>query len=66
MHASTIAPERPWPYGPVPQRAARPLATMARLAWRAAGRLLAFDDRMLRDLDLGWDTIEPARAAGRT
>jgi hypothetical protein len=38
---------------------------MARLAWRAARRLLAFDDRMLRDIDLGWDTIERGRAAGR-
>jgi hypothetical protein len=40
---------------------------MARLARHAARQLLlAFDDRMLRDIDLGWDTIERGRAAGRT
>jgi hypothetical protein len=39
---------------------------MARRARHATRQLLAFDDRMLRDLDLGWDTIERGRAAGRT
>jgi hypothetical protein len=39
---------------------------MARLARRAARRLLAaFDDRMLRDLDLGWDAVERGGAGGR-
>ncbi len=66
MFAPTITPERPWPYGPATPRRARPLAGMARLARHATRQLLAFDDRMLRDIDLGWDTIERGRAAGRT
>jgi hypothetical protein len=67
MFAPSITPERPWPCRPAAPRRARPPAGTVRLARAAARRLLAaLDDRMLRDLDLGWDTIEPARAAGRT
>jgi hypothetical protein len=65
MLAPTITPERSWPCKPARRRRARPLAAMARLARHAARRLLAFDDRMLRDVDLGWDRIEPGRAAKR-
>jgi hypothetical protein len=65
MLAPTITPERPWPYRPATPRRARPLAGLARLARRAARQFLAFDDRMLRDVDLGWDTVERGRAAGR-
>ena len=61
MPAPTVTPERRWPYAPAPRAArpatpcAHPMAGMARLVRRAARQLTAaFDDRMLRDLDLGW------------
>ena len=67
MFAPTITAERPWPCRPATPRRLRPLAGMARLARHATRQLLlAFDDRMLQDIDLGWDTIERGRAAGRT
>jgi hypothetical protein len=67
MLAPTITPERPWPCRPFPPRRGRPLAArMAGLARRAARRLRAgLEDRMLRDLDLGWDTAERGGAVGR-
>jgi hypothetical protein len=66
MFAPSITPERPWPCRPAPPRHARPPAGTVRLARAAARRLLAaLDDRMLRDLDLGWDTIERGEAGRR-
>ena len=67
MFAPTITPERPWPYRPVSPHRARPLLGMASLAPRRAARrlLAALEDRMLRDLDLGWDTIERGGVGGR-
>ena len=66
MFAHTITPERPWPYRPASPRRARPPAGTVRSARSAAWRLLAaLDDRMLRDLDLGWDTIERGGMGGR-
>ena len=74
MVAPTDIAEHLWPYAPAPRDArpaararARPLAGMARLApHRAALQLLAaFDGRMLRDLDLGWDTAARGGVAGR-
>jgi hypothetical protein len=66
VFAPTITPERPWPYRPAAPRRARPPAGIVRLARAAARRLLAaLDERMLRDLDLGWDTIERGGMGGR-
>jgi hypothetical protein len=65
MFAPTITPERPWPYRPAAPRRLRPPAGTVRLARAAARRLLAaLDDRMFRDLDLGWDANE-GDGAGR-
>ena len=66
MFAPSITPERPWPCRPAAPRRPRPPAGTARLARAAARRLLAaLDDRMFRDLDLGWDTIERGGVGGR-
>jgi uncharacterized protein YjiS (DUF1127 family) len=79
MHASTISPERPWPYRPAPRAAipsarAHLLAGMARLAapvlrWHrarhATRQLMALDDRMLRDIGHGRGEVERAAATGR-
>ena len=72
MFARTVAPEHLRPYVPASRGAhpaapcARPAAGTVRLARSAVRRLLAaFEDRMLRDLDLGWDTIERGGVGGR-
>jgi hypothetical protein len=72
MFARTVTFEHLWPHTPASRDAhpaapgAGPPAGTVRLARAAARRLLAaLDDRMLRDLDLGWDTIERGGMGGR-
>jgi hypothetical protein len=71
MFARAVTLEHLWPPTPASRDArpaapgARPSAGTVRLARCAARPLLAaLEERMLRDLDLGWDTIERGGAGG--
>jgi uncharacterized protein YjiS (DUF1127 family) len=79
MFARTITPDHPWPYraarghaGPTfwaRSRAGLAQAAAAASRWhrthRDTRRLMALDDRMLRDVGLGRGEVERAMRGGR-